>query len=173
MPKDSAALCLIVEDSLFFIKRGEDVPTHKGQIAFVGGHMKANETDSKETIKREFLEETSIDASYIEFKTSLPESFTRGKKKIFPWVAESKLNKKDFQAQLKSNEEWDQYYLVPIKDLKEKKLWQRSSFHKDVYQYEVLFFPFIGTEVISNRSMAQVPILWGATARMVWNFINL
>ena len=80
MPKDSAALCLIVEDSLFFIKRNDDVPTHKGQIAFVGGNFNKGESDALTTIKREFLEETHIHFDQLEFIAELDLARSEAKK---------------------------------------------------------------------------------------------
>jgi 8-oxo-dGTP pyrophosphatase MutT (NUDIX family) len=46
-PSDSewkgAVLFLFNEEFVFLIKRAEGMPTHGGQIAFVGGHKKSHE----------------------------------------------------------------------------------------------------------------------------------
>lgn len=173
MPKDSTALCLIIEDSLFFIKRRDDVPTHKGQIAFVGGHIGAEEVDSKITIRREFEEETGFSSDIIKLTQNLPLTYVRRDKKIFPWVAECSLSKDEFVRQVRPNSEWDQYFLVPIKELRRKNLWNQASFINGAFDYQVLFFPFIKNSFQSNMEVSETPILWGATARMVWHFINI
>lgn len=173
MPKDSAALCLIVEDCLFFIKRNDEVPTHKGQIAFVGGNFNDDESDSLTAVKREFLEETSIDAGNLEFITELELVYTQKSKKIFPWIAKCKLSKEEFIKKVKNNSEWEQFFLVPLSELCKKQFWQIASFHKDSMSHYVFFFPFIKDRYFSNLPINSTPILWGATARMVWSYINL
>lgn len=173
MPKDSAALCLIVEDSLFFIKRNFEVPTHKGQIAFVGGNFNDDEPDSLTTIKREFLEETNLDPENLEFIAELDLVHTQKAKKIYPWVAEYKKEKKHFINGVRNNSEWEQFFLVPLNDLRKRHLWQHAHFQKGMNTHLVHFFPFIGNNFYSNQKIVQTPILWGATARMVWNYINL
>ena len=52
-----AVLFLCNEDHVFLIKRAEAMPTHGGQIAFVGGHKKPDETDAWVVAQREFEEE--------------------------------------------------------------------------------------------------------------------
>ena len=173
MPKDSAALCLIVDDSLFFIQRNYEVPTHKGQIAFVGGNFNDDEPDSLTAIKREFIEETHLDPENLEFVAELDLVHTQRSKKIFPWIAEYKKGKKDFIKKVKNNSEWEQFFLVPIEELHKRHLWQHARFQKEADHHFVHFFPFIGEDIYTNHEIVRTPILWGATARMVWNYINL
>lgn len=65
-------LFLCNEEHVFFIKRSEKMPTHGGQIAFVGGHKKTGETNPWEVAQREYEEETSQHRSTIEFLGYLP-----------------------------------------------------------------------------------------------------
>jgi 8-oxo-dGTP pyrophosphatase MutT (NUDIX family) len=52
-----AVLFLCNEEHVFFIKRSEGMPTHGGQIAFIGGHKKNSEFDPWHVIQREFEED--------------------------------------------------------------------------------------------------------------------
>ena len=44
-----AVLFLVVEEKLVFIKRSETMPTHRGQIGFMGGHKLSDESNPFET----------------------------------------------------------------------------------------------------------------------------
>src|SRR5690606_6898607 len=79
-----AVLFLCNEDHVFLIKRAEDMPTHGGQIAFVGGHKTANETDPWQVAQREFEEETNHSRNCIEYLGCLPIVLTAKMQPIVP-----------------------------------------------------------------------------------------
>ena len=92
---DGAVVFLFVEDSIFLIQRSDTMPTHAGQVAFVGGHKKDGE-NPVETAKREFVEETSLDASLLEELQILEPQFTSNQNIIYPVLAKIKMSKVKF-----------------------------------------------------------------------------
>ncbi len=82
-----AVVFLFVGEYVLFIKRSETMPSHRGQIAFVGGHRQGNETP-EETARREFEEETGLDASLIQIRGYLDIVKTSTRSKICPVVCE-------------------------------------------------------------------------------------
>ena len=61
----SVALLIYEEKELIFIKRSEDMPTHKGHIAFPGGKKEAFDQNIIDTAVREASEELLIDSKSI------------------------------------------------------------------------------------------------------------
>jgi 8-oxo-dGTP pyrophosphatase MutT (NUDIX family) len=79
--KPAAVLIPIQEredgDYLVLTKRADHLPTHKGQIAFPGGRVDANDADVIETALRESREEIGIDPGCVQILGRLDE-FTAG-----------------------------------------------------------------------------------------------
>lgn len=79
--KHAAVLIPIQErqdgDYLVLTKRADDLPTHKGQIAFPGGRVAAGDADLIETALRESHEEIGIEPAQVRILGRLDE-FTAG-----------------------------------------------------------------------------------------------
>ena len=65
------------DDYLVLTQRGEELPTHKGQIAFPGGRVHVSDKDIFQTALREAHEEIGIDPRQVEVLGRLDE-FTAG-----------------------------------------------------------------------------------------------
>ena len=61
----SVAILIIDDKEILFIKRSENLPTHKGHIAFPGGKKENSDKNIVETALREAEEELFIEQSSI------------------------------------------------------------------------------------------------------------
>ena len=124
---DGAVIILMVEDHIVFIQRSETMPSHKGQIGFMGGHKHQGEINPIMTAKREFEEESSISSSFLEvLGLGEPVWATRSYQRlIIPVIAEYKGSIENFLGKVKSNGEWENMVLAPINYLKESFMWSK------------------------------------------------
>jgi len=144
--KKAAVAIILHEGKALFIRRMKrEGDPWSGDIGFPGGMSKENE-DLFETALREAKEEIGIDLSKHEFMGYLP--FTSSKRvpelKVRAFIF--KLNKKEL---VKKNEEVDEYYWIPLKELKRK---------------------FVFIEKISQKRIAYVYdtiIIWGLTYKIL------
>ena len=70
---------------LLFQKRADDLPVHKGQVAFPGGGLEGDETPEEAAV-RETEEETGVPASQIRLIGRLDELVTRTGYLVTPFV---------------------------------------------------------------------------------------
>lgn len=167
-----AVLFLINEDHVFLIKRSEDMPTHGGQIAFVGGHKKAGEQTPWQVAQREFEEETDHPEEIIEFLGYLPVVMTARLQPIVPVVAKLNIPTAQFLNEIKSNGEWDDVLAYPWSELMREEAWEYAWRH-GFSSSPVMFHPIrIGTYLPLEQN-GKAHLLWGATAHMIWNFLRL
>ncbi len=167
-----AVLFLCNKDSLFLIKRSEKMPTHGGQIAFVGGHKKPEETDPWIVAQREFEEETQHSKNILTFLGYLPLVLTARLQPIIPVVAEMEMSTEEFLRDVKSNGEWDHILAYSWKEIIKEENWEfawRNGYSKSA----VMFHPIRPGTYISAESTEASYLLWGATASMIWTFLNL
>ncbi|MFP5386861.1 MAG: NUDIX hydrolase [Bacteriovoracia bacterium] len=167
-----AVVFLCNEENVFFIRRSEDMPTHGGQIAFVGGHKKDGEKDPWIVAQREFEEETGFESEKIEFLGYLPAVMTARLQPIVPVIAKLNLSTEEFMLGVTSNGEWDDCVAYPWSELTREDSWQfawRSGFAK----FPVLFHPMKRGTFIPKTNDFHTHLLWGATASMVWDFLRL
>ena len=137
---DYASVSILIHDEkeIIFIKRSEDLPTHKGHIAFPGGKKEVEDQSIVDTAVREACEELLIDS-----KTITPIGILKSidtveyKFEVYPVVClisdkPSSFNKSEVQN----------LYYVPIQELeKEKKRYPVNGYiwYKKVGKN--LFFP--------------------------------
>lgn len=148
------------------------MPTHGGQMAFVGGHKKDYESDPWIVAQREFEEETSLDPSVVEFLGFLPVVMTARLQPIIPVLGKLLISKEEFFKNVKSNGEWDDVIAYPWKELCKEESWEfawRNGYSKS----PVMFHPIGRGTFIPLSSDYQTHLLWGATASMVWDFLRL
>ncbi len=165
-----AVVFLIVEDSILFIKRSENMPTHKGQIAFFGGHRQDDELEPKETAFREFEEESGISSEFLEFLGLAHGVRTSSKRVIISVVCKFNGTKEAFLKAAKSNGEWTELILTKINDLENKLFWKKALINKSYYTY---FFPLNHYNSLSTATSDKFSfVLWGATAKMILLFFK-
>ena len=175
-PTDSewkgAVLFLCNEEYVFLIKRAEGMPTHGGQIAFVGGHKKNHEFHPSEVAFREFEEETQFGRECLIYLGHLPVVMTARLQPIIPVVAKLNISTEIFLKDIKSNGEWDDILAYPWKELMKEESWEYAWRHG----YEpsaVMFHPIKSGAYLPLEQNVKSHLLWGATAHMIWNFLRL
>jgi 8-oxo-dGTP pyrophosphatase MutT (NUDIX family) len=167
-----AVLFLCNKEYVFLIKRAEHMPTHGGQIAFVGGHKKIHEVNPWIVAQREYEEETSLPAQKLNFLGFLPVVMTARLQPIIPVVAELTMLTEDFVAQAKSNGEWVDIIAYPWGELVEEGRWD-FGWRKGYTNLPVMFHTIRSGAYLSPSGNERPQLLWGATASMIWDFLRL
>jgi 8-oxo-dGTP pyrophosphatase MutT (NUDIX family) len=167
-----AVLFLINEDHVFLIKRSESMPTHGGQIAFVGGHKKFSEINPWEVAMREFEEETHLSRQHLELLGYLPAVMTARLQPIVPVVARLKIPTAQFLQDIKSNGEWEDILAYPWSELMMEENWN-FAWRQGYSRSAVLFHPIKAGSYLPLENNGKAHLLWGATAQMIWHFLKI
>lgn len=167
-----AVIFLCNEEHVFLIKRSEQMPTHGGQIAFVGGHKMATEVDPWEVAQREFEEETNHGRDCLEYLGCLPPVLTARLRPIVPVMAKLTLGTDQFLRDVKSNGEWDEILAYPWSALIKEDGWEYAWRHGFVSN-AVMFHPIKTGTYLPLAQNSKSHLLWGATAHMIWTFLSL
>lgn len=177
-------LCLLIENSLFLIKRSEDMPTHAGQIGMIGGHRAPDENHSIAVAEREFEEETGFSRDSLELLGLLPPVFTAKNRIIIPHCYNVHMSLEEFRSEIESNGEWSQGFLVSLNDLAQEENWSHFIRHGDIFTNSILFFDLMqsanpifisgdkGFSHVHENEQVRQAILWGATGRIVWDLLR-
>jgi len=166
---------LFIRDHVLLIKRSEQMPTHPGQLAFAGGHRNKSEVNPVDTALRELSEETAIDISKVDTIGILASVSSSSLSKIIPVISYIDADPKLLVRELKSNGEWDEAILVPIKYFRDMERWSYGLSTKENNEYKIYFCSINSDAFISTKSDSEFKshLLWGATAQMMWNFFKL
>jgi 8-oxo-dGTP pyrophosphatase MutT (NUDIX family) len=167
-----AVLFLCNEEYVFFIKRSEKMPTHGGQIAFVGGHRQPDEENPWIVAEREFEEETGFTKDVIKFLGYLPIVMTAKLQPIVPVMGKLLMTSDRFLREVRSNGEWDDCIAYPWTELAREEDWEyawRNGYSKS----PVLFHGIRRGTYRPSFQDHHTHLLWGATASMVWDFLRL
>lgn len=148
------------------------MPTHSGQIGFLGGHKKDNEIHPWEVAQREFEEETSLNSSSIKLLGFLPVVMTARLRPIIPVFSELLLSSEEFIKHAKSNGEWDSVIAYPWSELIKEYNWEFAWRHGNS-KTPVLFHPIRSGSFLTSKNDQDPHLLWGATASMIWDFLRL
>lgn len=167
-----AVLFLCNDEHVIFIKRSEKMPTHGGQIAFVGGHKKENEENPWIVAQREFEEETGLDRNIINFLGYLPIVMTARLQPIVPVMGKLLISTQEFMKDVRSNGEWDDCIAYPWKELSIEDNWE-FAWRNGYSKFPVLFHAMRRGTYIPQTHDHHTHLLWGATAYMVWDFLRL
>jgi 8-oxo-dGTP pyrophosphatase MutT (NUDIX family) len=168
-----AVLFLCNEDHVFLIKRSDNMPTHGGQIAFVGGHRKETEFDPWIAAAREYEEETHHSSrETLEFLGILPVVMTARMQPIVPVVARLTMPTAQFLKEVRSNGEWDDMLAYPWEEILNEGSWEyanRFGYGKQA----IMFHPIRSGTYLPLENNQKFHLLWGATAQMIWKFLRL
>ncbi len=167
-----AVLFLFNQDHVFFIKRSEEMPTHSGQIAFIGGLKKETEIDPRIVIGREFEEETGLSADVLNLLGYLTVVRTAKLWPIVPVMGELLISSEEFIRNIKSNGEWVECLAYSWKDLKLRENWD-FGWRNGNEKFPILFHSIRKETYISKYQNDKTQLLWGATAYVVWDFLQL
>lgn len=173
-------LFLLIEECLILIKRSELLKNYRGQMALIGGKREKHEHSMLEVALREFSEETEVSAQSLKIHGLLPFVYSARAHLIAPLVAECCLSLNEFAAVVMSNGEWEHILAIPLKELGNEHKWQFGQRMNSQGQYQSLLFrPISEQEIIWQQGPMKEHdphfsfMLWGATARIVWNYFQL
>ena len=133
---------------VLFTERSDEVNFHKGQVCFPGGTQEPSDSSLLQTALREIEEEISLKAKDVEILGELDDSITLTSNYIIsPFVAFIP-HPYPFKAE---DREIREIFSVPLSFLMDE-----ANFKQDSYAYEY-----------------EGHIIWGATARILRQFIGL
>jgi len=148
----SVSILIFEEKEIIFIKRSQDLPTHKGHIAFPGGKSEAEDQSIVDTAVREACEELLINSKTITPVGILnPIDTVEYKFEVFPIVCLINSKPNSFNK----SEVQDVYY-VSIEDLEIKQNWKFRGHYDSDWVFDI-----------------DGEVLWGATAKMVRSLLNI
>ena len=142
---------------LLFTRRTEIVESHKGQVSFPGGACDNGETTPEQTALREANEEIGLQPADIRLLGRLNDVVTITQFQVTPVVGVVSLWPYVFRV---SNVEVGRVFTMPLTWLSDRH--NRWEFERpDTGLKLIAYHPFDGE------------LLWGATARMVDNFLEV
>jgi len=133
---------------VLFTERSDDVNFHKGQVCFPGGTREPSDSSLLQTALRETEEEISVKAKDVEILGEFDDNMTLTSNYVIsPFVA---LIPYPYPL-MADGREIREIFSVPLSFLMDE-----ANFKQDSYEYEY-----------------EGHIIWGATARILRQFINL
>ena len=143
--------------SVLITRRTQQVETHKGQMAFPGGHRDPEDQDAIATALREAHEEVGLDPEWVRVIGQLPELPTVTGFLVTPvvgWVA----RETDQIALTPAPFEIDGMFWIPM-----TRLWQ--VYRRESIEHGGLRYPIDVFEVDGHR-------IWGVTGTLLKNLLD-
>lgn len=141
---------------LLFTRRTDHVESHKGQVSFPGGACDEGETMPEQTALREAEEEIGLDPRAVRVLGRLPSMLTITAYRVTPVVGVIPWPTVFKPAQV----EVARIFTIPLAWLAERSnRWEFNMLGRD--HSVIVYHPFDGE------------ILWGATARMTVDFVDI
>ena len=138
-------------------RRSMNMKKHSGQISFPGGKFEDDDKSLDATALREAFEEIGLSSLNVCLLGSLPSHETVTGFRIFPFIGVVSR----YEIQINSSEEVSEVFKVPLEFLLDMR---RYSKHSVTWNGE-------------KRSFLAVPYgpyyIWGATARILYNFSEI
>ena len=143
---------------LLFTKRTQKVKEHKGEISFPGGVYEEEDRTLVNTALRESTEETGLLAEQVEILGELDDTPSLSSNYIIspfvgfiPWPYQFKMNREEIEEMIE----------IPVSSLLDKGSWYQET--------EVID----GEAVTSYSYHYQGRVIWGATARILTQFLEI
>jgi len=148
------------EWQLVLTRRTETVEDHKGQVSFPGGSCDANETSPEETAVREAGEEIGLKPADIRILGRMNDVLTVTRYRVTPVIGVIPWP----YPVLLEPAEVARVFTTPLLWLAERQNWEEHPFKLDgvVGSYKMVTYHTYDDE-----------ILWGASARMTLNFLEV
>ena len=141
---------------LLYTRRTDTVESHKGQVSFPGGACDEGETTPEQTALREAYEEIGLDPNDVKVLGRLPNLITITYFRVTPVIGVVK-----WPAVFRVGEhEVARIFTIPL-------LWLANSSNR--WQFEM---PGRARSLIAYHPY-DGELLWGATARMTVDFLNV
>ncbi len=147
------------EIHVLFTRRSELVEHHKGQISFPGGGYDASDPDLKFTAVRETWEEIGVDPDHIDVIGQLDEMITISNFLVRPFVG--RILRPAPYPFVHSEIEVAEIIEVPLAHLQDE-----TNTVSELRTYQ-------GREVVAYSFRCGDHLIWGATARILKQFLDL
>jgi 8-oxo-dGTP pyrophosphatase MutT (NUDIX family) len=148
------------DDTLvLFTRRSEMVEHHKGQISFPGGAYDASDPDLRFTAVRETWEEIGVAMDHVEVLGQLDEMITISNFLVRPFVG--RITEPGPYPFAHSEIEVAEILEVPLAHLRDD-----ANVETELRNYQ-------GREVMAYSYRWNEHIIWGATARILTQFLDL
>ena len=147
------------EPHVLFTVRSELVEHHKGQISFPGGAFDATDADLRHTAVRETFEEIGVAIDHVEIIGQLDEMITISNFLVRPFVG--RITEPGPYPFAHSEIEVAEILEVPLSHLRED---ANVVIEPRLYQ---------GREILAYSYTFRNHLIWGATARILKQFLDL
>jgi 8-oxo-dGTP pyrophosphatase MutT (NUDIX family) len=146
--------------SILYTLRTDKVETHRGQMAFPGGHCETEDQgDSARTALRETEEEVGIPQGSVQIVGQLPPLVTVTRFLVQPVVGILNGAHEEFALELNTHEIAEAFWL-PFRELQKPGIYRGESIASHGVEYPIHVF-----QVEQYR-------IWGATGSMTRNFLD-
>jgi 8-oxo-dGTP pyrophosphatase MutT (NUDIX family) len=160
--REAGVLALIYENDghpfLIFQKRTETVQAHRGQISFPGGRRDPEDVDLRHTALRETWEEIGVEPKHIDVLGSLDEIITGTRYRVTPFVGWLESYPYEWVF---SDAEVARLLEVPVAHLLDPANYVPDRRPWNGRMHEFPAYDFEGD------------LIWGATARMLSNLLDI
>jgi 8-oxo-dGTP pyrophosphatase MutT (NUDIX family) len=147
------------EPHLLFTKKTASVPHHRGQFSFPGGVVEQRDGSRVETALREAWEEIRLPSSAVEVLGLLDDTETRATPFIITPVVGIVTDPVDF---VPDGREIERVLEVPLRVLRDPGIFSTETWERDGERHPVHFY-----------RVSDEDVIWGATARIVKQFLSL
>ena len=159
--RDAAVLVPVIQredgEYLLFIKRGDHLGEHPGQMGFPGGGREPRDGDLRETAVREAYEEVGLKREEISFVGQLDDIRTTSRYAVTPFVG--RVPDRRYRP---DEREVSEVVVLPVAALTDPANYEAQRREHSRYgEVDVPFFTVDGYTV------------WGATGRMLVQFLEL
>ena len=144
---------------IVFTKRSELVEHHKGQVSFPGGAYDPTDPDLRFTAVRETWEEIGVAAEHVEVIGQLDEMITVSNFLVRPFVG--RITEPGPYPFVHSESEVAEILEVPLRHLHDD-----ANVVAELRTYQ-------GREIMAYSYRWQDHLIWGATARILKQFLDL
>ena len=148
-----------LEPYLVFTKKSGSVPHHRGQFSFPGGIVEERDASRVETALREAWEEIRLPSEAVEVLGLLDDTETRATPFIITPVVGIVTDEVDF---VPDGREIERVLEVPLRVLRDPAIYHTETWERHGELHLVDFF-----------RVSEEDVIWGATARIVKQFLGL